>query len=95
MTCLICLVSAVKLLWQSSKGVRVPFHKKLAQYHFLGNLYLILMFIVSHINLRLHLSKKLLLMQFILSVVLERMVRFLATVHVVLEEYNNCLRNKK
>ena len=34
-------------------------------------------------------------MQFILSVVLERTVKFLATVDFVLEEYNNCLPNNK
>ena len=34
-------------------------------------------------------------MQFILSIVLDRMVRFLPTVDVVLEEYNNCLPNNK
>ena len=34
-------------------------------------------------------------MRFILSVVLERMVRFLTTVDVVLEEYNNCLPKNK
>ena len=34
-------------------------------------------------------------MRFILSVVLERMVRFVATVDVVLEEYNRCLPNNK
>ena len=43
----------------------------------------------------LHLSKKLLLMRFILSVVLERTVTFLTTVDVVLEEYNNYLPNNK
>ena len=32
-------------------------------------------------------------MQFILSVVLEKTVRFLTTVDVVLEEYNNLLPN--
>ena len=59
------------------------------------------MFVVSHVNLLYstysypHLSKKGLLMQFILSVVLERTVRFLATVDFVLEEYNNCLPNNK
>ena len=48
------------------------------------------MFVVSHVNLLhnscLHLSQKWLLMLFILSVVLERMVRFVATVDVVLEK---------
>ena len=34
-------------------------------------------------------------MRFILSVVLERVVRFLTTVDVVLEDYNNCLQNNK
>ena len=43
----------------------------------------------------LHVSKKWLLMQFILSVVLERMLRFLTTVDLVLEGYNNCLPNSK
>ena len=43
----------------------------------------------------LHLSQKLLLARFILLVVLERMVRFLTTVNVVLEEYDNCLPNNK
>ena len=42
-----------------------------------------------------HLSQKLLLARFILLVVLERMVRFLTTVKVVLEEYDNCLPNNK
>ena len=53
------------------------------------------MFVVSHVNLLhyscLQLFQKLLLMRFILSVVLEKMVRFLTTVDVELEEYNNCL----
>ena len=53
------------------------------------------MFVESHINSCLQLSKKWLLMRFILSVVLERTVRFLTTVDVVLEEYNNCLPNNK
>ena len=44
-------------------------------------------------HLCLHLSWKWLLMQFILSVVLERPVRFVTTVDVVLEEYKNCLPN--
>ena len=39
--------------------------------------------------------QKLLLMRFILSVVLERKVKFLTKVDVVLEEYNNCLSNNK
>ena len=39
----------------------------------------------------LYLSQKCLLMRFILSVVLERTVRFLPTVDVTLEQYNNCL----
>ena len=34
-------------------------------------------------------------MRFILSVVLERTVGFVATVDVVLEEYNNCLAINK
>ena len=34
-------------------------------------------------------------MRFILSVVLKRTVRFVATVDVVLEEINNCLPNNK
>ena len=47
-------------------------------------------------NLCLHLvSRKWLLMRFILSVMLERMVRFLTTVYVVLHEYSNCLPNNK
>ena len=54
-----------------------------------GSLYIILMFFVYYINLLhyscLHLSQKWLLMRFILSVVLERTVRFLTTVDVVLE----------
>ena len=41
------------------------------------------------------LSQKWLLMWFILSVVLERMVRFLSTVDAMLEEYNKCLPNNK
>ena len=46
------------------------------------------MFVVSHVNLlQIHLSKKWLLMWFILSVVFERTVRFLTSVDVVLEEY--------
>ena len=49
------------------------------------------MFVMSHVNSCLHLSKKWLLMRFILSVVLERKVIFLST----LEEYDNCLPNKK
>ena len=53
------------------------------------------MFVVSHVNLLhyscFHLFQKLLLMRFMLSVVLEKMVRFLTTADVVLEEYNNCL----
>ena len=53
------------------------------------------MFVVFHVNLCLHLSKKWLLMWFILSVVLERTARLLTTVDVVLEEYNNCQRNNK
>ena len=47
------------------------------------------MFVVSDVNLLY------ILMRFILSVVLERTVRFPTTVHVVLEEFNNCLSNKK
>ena len=43
----------------------------------------------------LHLSQKWLLMRFLLSVVLERTVRFLTTIVVVLEEYNNCQPNSK
>ena len=39
----------------------------------------------------LQLSQNWLLMRFILSVVVERAVRFVATVDVVLEEYNSCL----
>ena len=39
--------------------------------------------------------KRLLLMWFILSLVPERMVRFLTTADVVLEEYDNCLPNNK
>ena len=35
------------------------------------------------------------MMRFILLAVLERTVRFLTTVDVVLEEYNNYLPNKK
>ena len=35
------------------------------------------------------------MMQFILSVVLERTVRFLTTDDVMSEEYNNCLPNNK
>ena len=53
------------------------------------------MLVVSHVNSCLHLSKKWLLIQFILSAVLESAVRFLTTVDVVLEEYNNCLPNNK
>ena len=34
-------------------------------------------------------------MWFILSVMLERTVRFLTAVDVMLEEYNNCLPNDK
>ena len=61
-------------------------------------LYLILMFIVSHVNL-LYINvstylQKWLLMRFILSAVLEQIVRFLTTVHFVLGEYNNYLSNK-
>ena len=37
--------------------------------------------------------QKWLMVQFILSAVLERTVKFLTTVNVVLEEYNNCLLN--
>ena len=43
----------------------------------------------------LHLSKERLLMQFTLSEVLGRTIRFLTTVHVVLEEYNNYMSNNK
>ena len=39
--------------------------------------------------------QKWLLMRFILSVVLEKTVRFLTAVYAVLEEYNNCLPNNK
>ena len=53
------------------------------------------MFVMSHVNSCPYLSKKWLLMWFILSVVLKRTVRFLTTVNVVLEEYNNGLSNNK
>ena len=58
------------------------------------------MFIVSYLSLlQIHVStypkKDKILMRFILSVVLERTVRFLTTLGVVLEEYNNCLPNNK
>ena len=43
------------------------------------------------IHSRLHLYQKRLLMWFILLVVLQRKVRFLTTVYVVLEQHNNCL----
>ena len=57
------------------------------------------MFAVFHVNL-LHIFiyppiPKMIMMRFILSVVLEKTVRFLTTVDVVLEEYNNCLPNNK
>ena len=42
-----------------------------------------------------HLSQKWLLIRVILSVVLERKVRFIATVDVVLDEYNSCLPKNK
>ena len=61
-------------------------------------LHLVFMFVVSHVNLlHIHASTcpKILLMRFILSVVLERIVRFAATVDVVLEDYNSCLQNNK
>ena len=61
--------------------------------------YLILMFVVSHINLTyIHVStypKKWYLMWFILSVVFERTVSFVATVDFVLKEYSSCLPNNK
>ena len=53
------------------------------------------MFVESQVNSCFHVSKKWLLMRFILSVVLERTVRLLTTVDVVLEEYINCLPNSK
>ena len=53
------------------------------------------MFVVSHVNSCFHLFKKRLLMRFTLLVMLERMVRFLTTVDVELEEYNNCLPNSR
>ena len=43
----------------------------------------------------LHLSKKRLLIRFILAVVLKRTVGFITTVDLVLEEYINCLPNSK
>ena len=54
-----------------------------------------LMFLEFHIISSLQLSKKQSLMQFIVSVVLERTGRFQTTVDVVLEEYNNCLPSTK
>ena len=48
-----------------------------------------------HIHVSTYPKNDWVLMRFILSVVLERTVRFLTTVHVVLEEFNNCLSNKK
>ena len=57
------------------------------------------MFVVSHVNLvLLHVStysKNDYWCGWSVSVVLERTVRFLTTVGVVLEEYSNCLPNKK
>ena len=53
------------------------------------------MFVVSHVNSCLQQSKKWLLMRFILSGVVERTVRFLTTVDVVLGKYNNCMPNNK
>ena len=60
---------------------------------------LVLMFGVSHLNL-LHIRvstypKNDYWCLFILSVVLERTVRFAATVDAVLEDYNSCLENNK
>ena len=55
------------------------------------------MFVVSHINLlHIHVSpiKKMISDTIYLSVALERMVGFLTTFGVVLEEYNSCLLNK-
>ena len=60
---------------------------------------LVLIFVVSHVSvLHIHVStypKNVLLMRFILSVVLERIVRFAATLDVVLEDNNSCLPNNK
>ena len=57
------------------------------------------MFVVSHVNiLHIHTStypNNDYWCGLSLSVVLERTVRFLTTVDVVLEEYNNCLPNNK
>ena len=62
-------------------------------------LYLVLIFVVSHVYvLHIHVStipKMILLMRFILSVVLERTVRFVVTLDVVLEDNNSCLPNNK
>ena len=66
--------------------------------HLFTFLYLILMFVVSHVNLpHIHVSTypKNDIDAIILSVVLERTVRLVATVNAVLEEYNSCLPNNK
>ena len=53
------------------------------------------MFAMSHVNL-LHMHiQKMITDAAHLSVVYERIVRFLTTVDVVLEEYDNCLPNNK
>ena len=95
------LLGKTLLLWQCSKSIWVPFHHKLAPL-----LTLIFEKFIFNFNLRcfphkfsiyscLHLSQKRLLMRFILSAVLQRTVRFLTTVHVVLGEYINCLPYNK
>ena len=54
------------------------------------------MFVLSHVNLlHIDISKKWLLMRFILLEALERTVRFLTTVGIVLEGDNSCLSNNK
>ena len=86
------------LLLQFSKSIWAHFHHKLAQHNFWEFIFSFDAHCVSRKfteNSCLHLCQKLLLIWFILSVVLERTVRFIITTGAVLEQHNNCLQTKQ
>ena len=86
------------LLWKLFKSIWAPFHHKLAQHNFLE---FIFNFDARCVSPKFttyscfHLCRKCLLMRFVLSVVLERTVRFLIKADVVLELHHNCLPSNK